>query len=85
MIAHWDEVATERDLGQAAGALNVGLRRFELTPGETIEQGDPGAEEIAFVLAGLRLLAGARKRVAGSWRRLHRAPRPAHGQFAPRR
>ena len=52
MIAHWDEVAAERDLGQAAGALNVGLRRLELRPGETVEQGDPGAEEIAFVLAG---------------------------------
>ena len=52
MIAHWDEVAAERDLGQAAGALNVGLRRFELTPGDTVEQGDPGAEEILFVLAG---------------------------------
>jgi uncharacterized cupin superfamily protein len=52
VIAHWDEVAAERDLGQAAGALNVGLRRLELTPGETIEQGDPGAEEIFFVLAG---------------------------------
>ena len=52
MIAHWDEVAAERDLGQAAGALNVGLRRLELMPGETVEQGDPGAEEILFVLAG---------------------------------
>ena len=52
MIAHWDEVAAERDLGQAAGALNVGLRRLELTAGETVEQGDPGAEEIVFVLAG---------------------------------
>ncbi|MBA3735338.1 MAG: hypothetical protein H0W90_09090 [Actinobacteria bacterium] len=52
MIAHWDEVDSARDLGQAAGALNVGLRRLELTPGETVEQGDPGAEEILFVLAG---------------------------------
>lgn len=52
MIAHRDEVAAERDLGQAAGALNVGLRRLELMPGETVEQGDPGAEEILFVLAG---------------------------------
>jgi len=37
VIAHWDEVAAERDLGQAAGALNVGLRRFELTPREPLE------------------------------------------------
>lgn len=52
MIAHWDEVDSDRDLGQAAGALNVGLRRLELTPGETVEQGDPGAEEILFVVSG---------------------------------
>jgi uncharacterized cupin superfamily protein len=52
VIAHWDEVDPERDLGQAAGALNVGLRRLVLTPGETLEQGDPAAEEIAFVLSG---------------------------------
>ena len=52
VIAHWDEVDAGRDLGQAAGALNVGLRRLELTPGETIAQGDARTEEILFVLAG---------------------------------
>ena len=52
MIAHWDEVDSAQDLGQAAGALNVGLRRLQLTPGETAGQGDPAAEEILFVIAG---------------------------------
>ncbi|MEX2211215.1 MAG: cupin domain-containing protein [Gaiellaceae bacterium] len=69
MLAHWDEVERERldsgeiqawarDLGTAAGTVDVGVTRFELDPGHRsspvhIELAE---EEIFYVLAGSGLL-----------------------------
>jgi uncharacterized cupin superfamily protein len=51
-IAHWDDVEAGHDIGRAAGALNVTLRRVRLSSGETASQSDPAAEEIVFVVEG---------------------------------
>jgi uncharacterized cupin superfamily protein len=52
VIVRWDDVQPGRDIGDAAGALNVTLRRLQLAPQESAEQSDPSAEEIVFVLDG---------------------------------
>ncbi len=52
MIAHWDEVGQDQDLGQAAGAVGVSVRRVQLAPGEEIARAGRDAEEILFVVAG---------------------------------
>jgi uncharacterized cupin superfamily protein len=52
VIVRWDDVEQRHDIGLAAGALNVGLYRLELAPGETAAPADAPVEEIVFVLAG---------------------------------
>lgn len=52
MIAHWDEVARDADLAQAAGAVAVSLRRFELAPSEQVELPQRQTEDVLFVVAG---------------------------------
>ena len=52
MIAHWDEVAPDADLAQAAGAVAVSLRRYELAPGELVELPRRETEDVLFVVAG---------------------------------
>lgn len=65
MLAHWDEVererldsgeiqAWERDLGTAAGSIDIGVVRFELDPGKRSSPVhlELKEEEIFFVLAG---------------------------------
>ena len=52
MIVRWDEVEVGQDIGLAAGAVNVGLHRLEIAPGETAAQADAPVEEIVFVLEG---------------------------------
>jgi uncharacterized cupin superfamily protein len=64
-IAHWDDVerrraelghlsSTWRDLGRAAGTVNVGLKRVEIDPGKwsTPAHVEGAEEEIVFVLGG---------------------------------
>jgi uncharacterized cupin superfamily protein len=52
VIVRWDDVEVGQDIGLAAGALNVGLHRLEIAPGETAAQSDAPVEEIVFVLEG---------------------------------
>jgi uncharacterized cupin superfamily protein len=52
MIAHWDDVAADADLAQAAGAINVSLRRIELGPGEHVTLPQRRTEDVLFVVAG---------------------------------
>lgn len=52
MIVRWADVEVGRDIGLAAGALNVGLFRLEIAPEETAAQSDEPVEEIVFVLEG---------------------------------
>jgi uncharacterized cupin superfamily protein len=52
LIAHWDEIAPDADLAQAAGAIAVSLRRFELAPGEQVELPQRLTEDVLFVMAG---------------------------------
>ena len=64
-IAHWDDVdgrrnelghlgAVWRDLGRAAGSVNVGLKRLEIDPGKwsTPAHVEGAEEEIVYVLGG---------------------------------
>jgi uncharacterized cupin superfamily protein len=51
-IVRWEDVEVGQDIGLAAGALNVGLHRLEIAPGETAPQSDAPVEEIVFVLEG---------------------------------
>jgi uncharacterized cupin superfamily protein len=51
-IVRLDDVDVGQDIGLAAGALNVGLYRLEIAPGETAGQADAPVEEIVFVLEG---------------------------------
>jgi uncharacterized cupin superfamily protein len=52
LIAHWDEIAPDADLAQAAGAVAVSLRRFRLAPGEQAELPQRRTEDVLFVVAG---------------------------------
>jgi uncharacterized cupin superfamily protein len=52
VIVRGDDVEVGQDIGLAAGALNVGLHRLEIAPGETAAQSDAPVEEIVFVLEG---------------------------------
>jgi uncharacterized cupin superfamily protein len=52
VIVRWDDVEVGQDIGLAAGAVNVGLHRLEIAPGETAGQADAPVEEIVFVLEG---------------------------------
>jgi uncharacterized cupin superfamily protein len=52
LIAHWDEVARDADLAQAAGAVAVSLRRFALAPGDQVELPHRRTEDVLFVVAG---------------------------------
>ena len=52
MIAHWDEVAPDGDLAQAAGAIAVSLRRIELGPDEETQLPARVTEDVLFVVAG---------------------------------
>jgi uncharacterized cupin superfamily protein len=52
VIAHWDEVAPDRDLGQAAGAIGVSVRRVQLAAGQEATPHTRGCEEVAYIVAG---------------------------------
>lgn len=52
MIAHWDEVAPDQDLGQAAGAIDVSVRRVQLAAGEESVPHIRGTEEVVYVVSG---------------------------------
>jgi uncharacterized cupin superfamily protein len=52
VIAHWDEVAADGDLAQAAGAIAVSLRRIELAPGEELQLPHRQTEDVLFVVSG---------------------------------
>ena len=52
MIAHWDEVPPDPDLGQAAGAIGVSVRRVRLEAGEEAAPQRPECEEVVYVIAG---------------------------------
>ena len=52
MIAHWDEVGADDDLAQAAGAIDVGVRRIELRAGDEAELPHRATEDVLYVLAG---------------------------------
>jgi uncharacterized cupin superfamily protein len=52
VIAHWDEVALDQDLGQAAGAVGVSVRRVQLAPGEEAAPYIRDTEEVVYVVAG---------------------------------
>jgi uncharacterized cupin superfamily protein len=52
LIAHWDEVAADGDLAQAARAVGVSLRRYRLGPGEQVELPHRQTEDVLFVVAG---------------------------------
>jgi len=52
VIAHWDEVAPDDDLAQAAGAIAVSLRRIELDPGGEVQLLARVTEDVLFVVAG---------------------------------
>ena len=52
MIAHWDDVAADADLAQAAGAVAVSLRRIELAPGAQTTLPQRRTEDVLFVVAG---------------------------------
>ena len=52
MIAHWDEVAADGDLAQAAGAIAVSLRRIQLAPNAEMQLPDRQTEDVLFVVAG---------------------------------
>lgn len=63
--AHWD---AGDDLGAAAGALAVGVRRVWLAPGESLPA-DPSAEQIVYALSGgscVVRIAGGGPEIAGS-------------------
>jgi uncharacterized cupin superfamily protein len=51
-VAHWDDVARDEDLAQAAGAVAVSVRRFELGRGEERELPLRRTEDVLFVVAG---------------------------------
>ena len=51
-IAHWDDGASDDDLAQAAGAVAVSVRRFELAPGEHVELPQRRTEDVLFVVEG---------------------------------
>jgi hypothetical protein len=46
LIAHWDELPPDADLAQAAGAVAVSLRRFQLAPGEQVELPQRETEDV---------------------------------------
>jgi uncharacterized cupin superfamily protein len=52
VIVRWDDVQAGQDIGLTAGALNVGLHRLQLGPGETAAQSDAPVEEIVYVHEG---------------------------------
>jgi uncharacterized cupin superfamily protein len=52
VIVRWDDVQAGQDIGEAAGALNVCLRRLQLAREEVAQQADPAAEEIVFIAEG---------------------------------
>jgi uncharacterized cupin superfamily protein len=52
VIAHWDEVAPDGDLAQAAGAIDVGLRRIQLAEGQETELPHWPTEDVLFVVSG---------------------------------
>jgi uncharacterized cupin superfamily protein len=52
LIAHWDELASDTDLAQAAGAVAVSLRRIVLAAGEQTTLPQRRTEDVLFVVAG---------------------------------
>jgi len=52
VIAHWDEVAADQDLGQAAGAIDVSVRRLQLAAGEEAAPHIRDTEEVLYVVSG---------------------------------
>jgi uncharacterized cupin superfamily protein len=52
LIAHWDEVAPDADLAQAAGAVAVSLRRIQLASGEQTTLPRRATEDVLFVVSG---------------------------------
>jgi hypothetical protein len=52
LIAHWDDVAPDADLAEAAGAVAVSLRRIVLAAGEETALPQRQTEDVLFVVAG---------------------------------
>jgi uncharacterized cupin superfamily protein len=52
VIAHWDEVAPDQDLGHAAGAIDVSVRRLQLAAGEDAAPHIRDTEEVLYVVSG---------------------------------
>jgi uncharacterized cupin superfamily protein len=52
LIAHWDDVPTDQDLAQAAGAKAVSLLRIELGVGEERQLPQKQTENVLFVVSG---------------------------------
>jgi uncharacterized cupin superfamily protein len=52
VIAHWDEVAADQDLGQAAGAIDVSVRHMQLAAGEEAAPHIRNTEEVLYVVSG---------------------------------
>jgi uncharacterized cupin superfamily protein len=52
LIAHWDEIAPDADLAQAAGARAVSLLRLRLAPGEQVTLPQRRTEDVLYVVAG---------------------------------
>jgi uncharacterized cupin superfamily protein len=52
VIAHWDDVAADGDLAQAAGAIDVSVRRIELVAGEEARLPQRQTEDVLFLVSG---------------------------------
>jgi uncharacterized cupin superfamily protein len=52
VIAHWDDVAADGDLAQAAGAIAVSVRRIQLAAGEEAQLPQRQTEDVLFVVSG---------------------------------
>lgn len=53
-LVHWDEVAGGQNLGEAAGAVRIGLQRLRIAPGRTVatRAAQSAEEELVVVLSG---------------------------------
>jgi uncharacterized cupin superfamily protein len=51
-LAHWDDVAADDDLAQAAGAIAVSVRRYELAAHDELSLPERETEDVLFVVSG---------------------------------